>query len=192
DVSWWWLEAWRACHLVAKLCNCNSMCAEGGTIVQPFPLLNVASVTPCWPCGRVSVVYGRICFLPSAYHTDCLLLGNIVSFSSDHPGVCPRPTYFKPGQCPRFNHYENVWCPRQRQCSNDFECPRDWKCCKKRCGQVCTPPYQIRPGTCPLFPATGICPAFVRHQCTFDSQCPWPQKCCRQNCTNVCVTPGKI
>uniref|UniRef100_A0A672IRH2 WAP domain-containing protein n=1 Tax=Salarias fasciatus TaxID=181472 RepID=A0A672IRH2_SALFA len=59
------------------------------------------------------------------------LLEHDFSFLSDHPGVCPPPTY-------TGNPY--IICPAVifPSCSHDSQCGKHEKCCDNGCARVCT------------------------------------------------------
>ncbi|KAK2142113.1 hypothetical protein LSH36_995g01050, partial [Paralvinella palmiformis] len=72
-------------------------------------------------------------------------------------------------------------------CSNDYDCPKDNKCCSNGCGHACKQPVRPlqKPGKCPALRkgVMGICV----HLCKDDYDCPNDLKCCSTGCGHTCI-----
>ena len=101
--------------------------------------------------------------------------------SSKKPGRCP-PTPLI--QCAMINPPDN--CK-----SNDFNCPKNQKCCTGSCGKSCVKPIkEQKPGGCP--PVSPFqCDEFpLPDKCkSDDNNCPGDQKCCKGFCGKSCTNP---
>ncbi|XP_043228022.1 balbiani ring protein 3-like isoform X2 [Amphibalanus amphitrite] len=121
----------------------------------------------------------------------------------------------KVGRCPA----PELWSPSSRscdqECSYDFQCQADERCCYNGCALVCVAPdlrkrcedHNCAEGfTCvddgvtdakciSTAPRDGRCPRWTPGQykkcgedeCQYDEQCPDGEKCCNNGCANVCV-----
>ncbi|KAF0880124.1 SLPI Antileukoproteinase, partial [Crocuta crocuta] len=104
----------------------------------------------------------------------------------------------KSGACPVRPHFLClVFEPPE--CLNDWDCPKEQKCCPSYCSNYCLDPVdpskqvKVNPGRCPL--VIGECkePNPI-DTCLNDSDCLDSLKCCKRPCGNSCVESlkGKI
>ena len=98
---------------------------------------------------------------------------------------------------------KNGLCPKQtgagacvEQCSSDYNCTGDKKCCSNGCGKTCqeptTPPQlqEMCPNVVGNMDAYFYCMGRQRRPCNDDSECTGSQKCCDVNCGKTCVNPA--
>ncbi|CAL1605921.1 unnamed protein product [Knipowitschia caucasica] len=96
-------------------------------------------------------------------------------------GVCPKPTLVMDPSVVRC----------LIECTSDWECPEDKKCCENACGHIgiCVTPKKVfavpKKGFCPTPEGFGICV----EQCSTDHDCEKNLKCCSNNCGKTCVEP---
>uniref|UniRef100_A0A8C5DAC5 WAP domain-containing protein n=1 Tax=Gouania willdenowi TaxID=441366 RepID=A0A8C5DAC5_GOUWI len=93
----------------------------------------------------------------------------------------------KPGKCKAgLSHWEPHHCEVIDNCHDDYDCPKDEKCCKTRCGFKCISTNEEKPGNCPDEPQWGKLHCKIHDQCNNDHDCPYDQKCCKTRCGFEC------
>uniref|UniRef100_A0A8C8WN08 WAP domain-containing protein n=1 Tax=Panthera leo TaxID=9689 RepID=A0A8C8WN08_PANLE len=104
----------------------------------------------------------------------------------------------KSGACP-FRPHGLCLVYEPHECLNDWQCPKDQKCCPSICSNKCMDPVDpseaplVNPGRCPL--VIGECKEpNPLDTCLNDGDCLTGLKCCKGPCGNSCVEPlkGKI
>ncbi|XP_030069325.1 balbiani ring protein 3-like [Microcaecilia unicolor] len=100
--------------------------------------------------------------------------------------VCKPPIKDKPGQCPIIDPLQSIipLFPAPPECSSDYHCPANKKCCLHEC----VPPVYQHDGQCPQKPdypkCTEVDPAV---DCNSDGDCAEDEKCCDYGCRFQCM-----
>ncbi|XP_028309473.1 uncharacterized protein LOC114467413 isoform X3 [Gouania willdenowi] len=94
----------------------------------------------------------------------------------------------KPGECPKYV-LSPYFKPCADQCSNDYDCAFNEKCCLQGCGRKCVAIQQEKPGVCPIQHALKSYGKRCVNRCSDDYSCPGNKKCCKFGCGQACLTP---
>nr|XP_006822461.1 PREDICTED: neurogenic locus notch homolog protein 1-like [Saccoglossus kowalevskii] len=98
----------------------------------------------------------------------------------------------KSGECPAVED-NGLVC--DDECSYDYDCSEDSKCCSNGCGRACMVMPQVearpveKPGECPVV-ADGVVGTCAEY-CSNDGDCGGDHKCCSNGCGHTCVAPAK-
>ncbi|CAN9515565.1 unnamed protein product [Ophioblennius macclurei] len=148
-----WYNKKRVCALNVKpeclhdyQCPSNMKCCKdhcGPKCMKPLGVKPGICPKLGWFTELKPLHKGRQCYndCDCPRHQKCCRRGcDYICVGAVKPGQC-RPYKFELHQELDQQLDRQMQCHKQRRCFNDFHCPKDWKCCKTRCGQVCTPPF---------------------------------------------------
>ncbi|XP_075929276.1 uncharacterized protein LOC116950820 isoform X2 [Petromyzon marinus] len=199
-----------SCPGEQKCCSngCGHSCVDPqvlGPSGLTLPVLKPIQVEP----GRVKPeVRPGCCREPDPFHIQyCIWKNDRCRGDGECPGVqkcCPhscgnrcedvKPGKPKPGECP-FVYTSLIRCAfRPPQCSEDWQCPGEQKCCNTGCVTACRKPVKNKNGFCPYIDTIRRIKCVVRpdlNQCQQDWQCPDNEKCCNTGCELICIKPVK-